>query len=290
MNPDRQTPAIRTETIERGGMQFTVDTCGPADGAPVLLLHGFPQSRHAWRDALPALGKAGYRALAPDQRGYSTGARPSRTEDYVLDELVGDAFGIIDAIGAPRFHLVGHDWGGHIAWTMALRQPQRVISLAVLSRPHPAAFADALRNDPQQAARSGHHSSLLAPGVAANLRAADFAPFRTMFRNQRVPDTVAERYLATLREPGAIEAAIEWYRAGAASFRNAANPPASMRTLYIWGDQDATVGRHAAEATARFVSGPYRFAQIAGGGHFLTDDHPQQVNALLLEHLAAGSA
>jgi pimeloyl-ACP methyl ester carboxylesterase len=273
--------------IVHDGLSFTADIAGPEGGMPVLLLHGFPQSRYAWRHQLGALANAGLRAYAPDQRGYSGGARPASVESYALEHLVGDALGLMDAVGALKFHLVGHDWGGHIAWMLALRSPERVASLTVLSRPHPAAFAESFKRDAQQAARSGHHASLLAAGVAQQFRQSGFAQFRKWFREQAVPDVAAEHYISTLSEPGAIEAAIDWYRAGASTFRNTAVGRIVVPTLYVWGSADATVGRYAAEATAKFIDAPFRFAEIPGAGHYLTDEVPQQVSTLLLEHLLA---
>jgi pimeloyl-ACP methyl ester carboxylesterase len=277
---------LQTFNIARGDLTFTVDVAGPRDGLPVLMLHGFPQSRHAWWRQLDILGNAGFRCFAPDQRGYSSGARPLESEAYALDKLVGDAFGIMDEVGVERFHLVGHDWGGHLAWTMAIRAPERVMNLAILSRPHPAAFAESFKRDPEQAGRSGHHAALLAPGTADALRACGMAPIRSAFKQQGVPDEDAESYVATLSEAGAMEAAINWYRAAASTLRDESAPNVSMPTLYMWGDADSTVGRIAAELTAHHVAGPYHFAAIPGAGHFLTDQVPEIVNARLLEHLS----
>src|SRR5215469_4570856 len=146
-----------TQTIAVGNLSFTVDTAGPPDGAPVLLLHGFPETRRMWRHQLEALGRAGYRAIAPDQRGYSSGARPAGVEHYGTDLLVADALSLVNALGPARFHLVGHDWGGQISWLVAAGHADRVLSLSILSRPHPAAFATAMREDKAQAERSRHH-------------------------------------------------------------------------------------------------------------------------------------
>jgi pimeloyl-ACP methyl ester carboxylesterase len=276
-----------TITIPVGDLSFTVDVHGPADGAPVLLLHGFPQSRAAWRAQGAALAQAGFRAVAPDQRGYSAGARPAGIEPYAAQNMVADALALMDTLGHGRFHLVGHDWGGQIAWLTAVAAPDRIESLAVLSRPHPAAFARAFESDPDQPKRSGHHRAFQDDSAAASIRADDFAGFRRMFAAQGVPAVTAQAYIDTLSPPGAVEAAIAWYRAGGASSLRARDvPPVGCRTLYIWGDADATVGRPAAEATAGFVTGPYRLETIAGAGHFLTDQVPETVNRLLLQHLA----
>ena len=140
MVDDLERSRLTTRAVACDGLLFTVDVAGPPDGLPVLLLHGFPQSRRAWWRQLDALGNAGFRCFAPDQRGFSSGARPMESEAYALDKLIGDALGIMDEVGVERFHLVGHDWGGHLAWNVAIRAPRRVMSLAILSRPHPAAF------------------------------------------------------------------------------------------------------------------------------------------------------
>ncbi|WP_293907674.1 alpha/beta hydrolase [Phenylobacterium sp.] len=277
-----------TTTVALGDLSFTVDVVGPPHGPPVLMLHGFPQTRRAWRGQIAALSGAGYRCVAPDQRGYSTGARPAGTAAYAVPNLIGDALGIMDALGHDRFHLVGHDWGGQLAWLIAAQHPQRVLSLAVLSRPHPAAFARAFETDAQQSKRSGHHKTFQDEGAGTALRADDFAGLRRMFDAQGVPAATAQAYIDTLFEPGAIEAAVAWYRAGGSSSLRARDvPPVATRTLYVWGDADATVGRVAAEATADFVTGPYRFEAIPGAAHFLTDQVPDAVNGLLLPHLEA---
>lgn len=278
---------IGAETIAANGWEFTVDVAGPSDGEPVLLLHGFPQSRHTWTAAMTVLAEEGRRCYAPDQRGYSPGARPAPVAPYATGNLIADALALMDAVGAQTFHLVGHDWGGQLAWLIAARAaPARVRSLTVLSRPHPAAFAKAFREDGAQSARSGHHKAFQDSEAAARLRADDCAWLRRAFKTQGVPDANAERYLSVVAQPGALEGAIAWYQAaGAAGLRPEAVPKVVRPTCYIWGDADATVGRFAAEATADFVEGPYRFEVIPGGGHFLTDDHPAETSALIAAHI-----
>src|SRR6516225_2010589 len=146
--------SMRVESVElvTSEGQFSADTVGSADAPCVVLLHGFPQSRHTWQRVLPALLKAGFHAIAPDQRGYSPGVRPAGVSPYITERLVADVIDIVNTIGASRVHLVGHDWGGQVAWMAAAHHPERVASLSVLSRPHPAAFARALDVDPEQQA------------------------------------------------------------------------------------------------------------------------------------------
>jgi pimeloyl-ACP methyl ester carboxylesterase len=253
---------------------FTADVAGPADGPLVVLLHGFPQSRYTWRQTLPALGDAGFRAVAPDQRGYSPGVRPDGVEPYAVPRLVADVLDIADALGAARFHLVGHDWGGQVAWLTAANHPARIETLTVLSRPHPAAFTRSFALDPEQAERSKHHRSMT-PEATDRMWADGCAALRRTLLHAGVPEPDADAYLATFAEREALDAAINWYRAAAITggLRAADTPDVSVPVLYLWGTGDQSVGRRAAELTVEHVSGPYRFVEIDGAGHFLTDDH-----------------
>jgi pimeloyl-ACP methyl ester carboxylesterase len=269
--------------ITIGKLAFSVDVSGPPTGAPVLMLHGFPETRHMWRHQIETLGRHGYRSIAPDQRGYSEGARPREVNDYATELLVGDALALMDSLGARSFHLVGHDWGGQIAWLIAAGHPNRVRSLSVLSRPHPAAFARAMREDTAQAERSRHHRAFREGDAIERMRKVKLEPLRTALESQGVPARDADVYIGALLEPGAIEGAMNWYRAS--NVAAATTPAVGAPTMYVWGSNDATVGRRAAELTSEFVNGPYRFETLEGAGHFLVDQFPEQISALLLEHI-----
>ncbi len=270
------------------GLVFDVSLAGPEDGDLVLLLHGFAVSRHLFDAQLPALGEAGFRAAAPSQRGYSPGARPDPSQPalYDIEWLVGDALALADRLAhGRRFHLVGHDWGGSLAWDIATRVPERLASLTMLSRPHPGAFARALRDDPEQPHRSRHHKAFQDPGAAATLLADDAAWLRTRHKAQGIPPEATEKHLSVLGNPEAMEAALAWYRARGRVYRDIG--PVKVPTLFIWGDADDTVGRMAAEGTADFIEAPYRFEVLPGGGHYTPDQMPERVTALLLEQLRA---
>jgi pimeloyl-ACP methyl ester carboxylesterase len=276
-------------TIQRG---LTFDTLAAGEGgAPlVLLLHGFAESMHCWDAQMAALAGKGYRAIAPSQRGYSPGARPDLAEpaNYHIDRLMDDATAIVAAsgYGAARFHLVGHDWGGSIAWSLADRYPQRIASLTVLSRPHPNAFNRALQMpDGEQAKRSKHHKAFLEPDAADVVLANDSKWLRDRLAANGVPKEAIERHLSALGNKGAMEGALAWYRARGA-IRGPLGP-IRVPTLYIWGDADDTVGRVAAEGTVDFVAAPYRFEVLPGVGHFAADQSPDRVSELLLQHIAA---
>jgi pimeloyl-ACP methyl ester carboxylesterase len=272
----------------RSGLTFTADVAGPAAGPLVLLLHGFPESRHSWRAALPALAAAGYRAVAPDQRGYSPGARPDPAElsHYAFDKLVADAIEIVAAAGyeGKRFHLVGHDWGGQVSWGVASAHPQRLASLTILSRPHPKSFRRALENpNGEQKNRSRHHRAFLDPETGKMLLADNARRLRDGLFGQGVPAAALEEHLSVLGNPAALEAALAWYRSnkGLAADIGTITVP----TLYIWGDADATVGPDAAYGTGEFVSAAYAMEVLPGVGHFVMDQAPGKATELLLAHL-----
>lgn len=272
-----------TKTIQLGELGFTVDIAGPANGTPVLFLHGFPETRHMWRHQLEALGEAGFRTIAPDQRGYSHNARPADEAAYATDLLTADALALMTALGHRTFHLVGHDWGGQLSWLIAAQKPQRLLTLSVLSRPHPTAFARAMKEDAQQSTRSGHHRAFREGDAVARMRGAKLKPLRDALLRQGVPAADTDVYVTQLLEDGAIEGAMNWYRAS--GIAAAETPKIATPTLYVWGIEDATVGRRAAELTRECVTGPYRFVEIEGAGHFVVDQEPERVSALLLEHV-----
>jgi pimeloyl-ACP methyl ester carboxylesterase len=278
-------------SIQTGQGRFTADVAGPPDGELVLLLHGFPQSRHTWRHQVPALGAAGYRAVAPDGRGYSPGVRPDPAvalDAYGIDRLVADVIDLATASGsdAPvRFHLVGHDWGGQVAWVVADRHPDRLASLTILSRPHPGAFRRALDADGDgQRHRSRHHRAFHDPATAGLLLEDDARRLRRMLADANVPPSSIDEYVSVLGTTEALEAALAWYRA-AGTLAQTEVGPVRVPTLYLWGEDDASVGRAAAEGTAAFVTADYAFHPLTGVGHFATDQVPEAVTALLLAHL-----
>ncbi len=272
------------------GLTFDALTAGEPGAPLVLLLHGFAESMHCWRAQVEALANARCRAVAPSQRGYSPGARPDPrdTAHYHIDRLMDDAMAIAAACGheAKRFHLVGHDWGGSIAWALADRYPERIASLCVLSRPHPNAFNRALQMpDGEQAQRSRHHRWFLEPDAADKVLADDAKWLRERLVANGVPAGSIAEHLSVLGNKDAMEAALAWYRARGA-IRSPLGP-IKVPTLYIWGDADDTVGRVAAEGTIDFVAAPYRFEILPGVGHFAADQAPGRVSELLLEHVRA---
>ena len=276
------------EIATADGQTFTARAAGPEDGRPVLLLHGFPQTSRCWVAQLDALAIAGYRGVAFDQRGYSPGARPDDVAAYKPAALVGDVLAVADAVGFDRFDLVGHDFGGMVAWMVAGHHPDRVRTLTVASTPHPAAFRTSYQEtSSDQGERSSYMRSFRAAdrgATEAAMLAEDAAGLRTVYTG--LDPAAADEYVAVLSQPGALVAAIDWYRSmsGRAS---AETPPAAVPTLYVWSDQDPTLGRNPAEATADLVTGPYRFVVLEGVGHWIPELAGDRFTPLLLDHLAA---
>jgi pimeloyl-ACP methyl ester carboxylesterase len=277
-----------------GDLTFRARRRGPDDGPVVLLLHGFPQTSLCWTAPLAALGDAGYRAVAVDQRGYSPGARPDDPAAYAMGHLVDDVLGLVDALDVEAVDLVGHDFGGSVAWTVAGHHPDRVRTLTVASTPHPLAFVRAYQasgsssgspSGSDQNRRSGYMRAFRENPrgrIEAQLLADGAAGLRQVFAG--LPDAAVDAHVAALSEPGALVAAVDWYRAMSAKV-SAAVPPCPVPTLYVWSDGDPAIGRDAAVATGQHVTGPYRFVTLPGVGHWIPEQAAGPFTTLLLEHL-----
>jgi pimeloyl-ACP methyl ester carboxylesterase len=270
-------------SIPVGPLTFRAREAGPNNGPLVLLLHGFPQSSAEWMAQLTALGAAGYHAVAPDQRGYSPGARPEEVDAYRIDELVADVLGMADALGAATFHLVGHDWGAIVAWHVAARHPKRLRSLTIVSVPHPNAFARALapESGTDQPARSTYIAGFKTEGAEAAM-GEDF--LRMAFDASGLAGHDVEDHVRVLTEPGAMRAGLNWYRAY--DFLKQSAAKIEVPTLFIWSTADPALGRDGAEWTAEHVATAYRFVVIEDGPHWLPETHAGEVNRLLLEQVA----
>ncbi|MEU5914748.1 alpha/beta fold hydrolase [Micromonospora sp. NPDC047527] len=271
--------------VDARGLTFEVRTGGPTDGAPVLLLHGFPQHSGEWDEVVPALHTAGLRTYALDQRGYSPGARPEAVAAYRIPELVADAVAVLDALGLDAVHLVGHDWGAIVAWALAAGHPDRVRTLTAVSVPHPAAMAHALANDTEQKARSSYIALFRKPGKAEKVLLAFNATALRKMLGGVGDGSQVDRYAGPMREPGALTAALNWYRAMSRADLAAVGPVA-VPTTYVWSDRDIAIGRSAAEACAPNVSGDYRFVPLPGVTHWIPDAAPGRLAEAILARVA----
>lgn len=281
-------PEVETVEVEAGGLRFTALAAGPPDGRPVLLLHGFPQTSRCFAAEVAALAALGYRAVAPDQRGYSDGARPAATESYRVEYLVEDVAAIATALDMPAFDLVGHDWGGMVAWLVAATFPDRVRTLTSLSTPHPAALADVfLSGDEDQLERSSYIDRLRKVGTAERFLLGEDGSgggLRAMFAAAGLEPDLAEPSVAAMCSPGRLTGALQWYRANDLV---ALGPVGAitMPTLYVWSTGDGALGRRAAEGTAVHAGPQYRFEVLEGVSHWIPDVAPDRLHRLLIGHL-----
>lgn len=266
-----------------GDLVFDAVAAGPPDGRLVLLLHGFPQTAHSWRRVWPALADAGYRVVAPDQRGYSPGARPDGVQAYRMPHLVADAVGLLDALGADRADVVGHDWGAAVAWQLASRHPDRVRTLTAVSVPHPLAFAQALVGDEDQRRRSQYMRDFARPGYEDILLADGAAGLRSVFGG--APEVDVEQVLERLGRPEVLRRCLDWY-AAASRDDLAGLEPVRVPTLHVWSDGDVALGRAATLASGQHVTGPYRLEILDGVSHWVPEQAAGRLVPLLLDHLA----
>ena len=244
----------------------------------VLALHGFPESANEWRPVAEILARNGVRVVAPLQRGYSPGARPTAVEDYSIGLLAEDVLAVAEDLQLGAFHLVGHDWGACVAWWLAGHQPNRLTSLVAISVPHLGAFAEAIGTDPDQQERSAYFTLFREPGKAEDVLLADGARrLRAMFTDA-VPEDLVTQHMDVVGTRDGLTGALNWYRA----MRSYELPDVSVPTTFIWGDQDMAIARSGAEATAERMTGDYRFVPVSGGGHWIPEENPELVAAEVL--------
>lgn len=284
------------DTYTHDGLTFEVLDGGPRDGETVVLLHGFPEDATAYDQVAPILQEHGLRTLAPHQRGYSRGARPPRASAYRIDALVGDVLALLDAAGVERAHVVGHDWGGAVAWALAQRRPDRVASLLALSTPHPGAMAWALRHAGQL--RRSWYMLAFQTAVVPEVMLARLMQGGAMVR-QGVPEEHQARYAARLRRPADLRGPVNWYRAplrprlGDGRWHRLEGDtqrleePVQVPTTYVWGRHDPYLGRAAAERTGGYVDAEYRFVEL-DAGHWLPEREPETVAREVLARLGRG--
>lgn len=254
------------------------------EGPPVLLLHGFPDSSALWRHQIPALADAGYRVIAPDLRGFGASARPEGVEQYRMTTLVGDVLGILDGLGVERAAVAGHDWGSSLGWALTAFAPERVTRYAALSVGHASTYLASMR----QRELSWYMLWFLFEGVAEEeLPRDDWALLREWIG---APVDI-DRYVADLSRPGALTAALNWYRANIRpeSFgRPPQLPPTQCPVLGLWGEHDVACGEEQMRTSGRYVTGPWRYERVTGAGHWIPLDAPDEVTKQLLAFLAEG--
>lgn len=266
----------RITGFRHDGLEFEVTDSGPSDGEIVVCLHGFPQPASSWDKVTERLTGAGHRVLAPTQRGYSAGARPRRRRDYAIERLVGDTVALIDAVGAERVHLVGHDWGAAVVWQVAADHPERLATMTAVSTPHPGALARSMVRS-SQLFQSWYMLAFQVPWVPEKaLARSGPARARDMLVRDGLSEQAATEAAELLTDPDTARGMIGWYR-GLVHAGLRPTGPIDVPCVYIWSDRDRYLGRWPAERTADWVTGPYRFVEITDGTHWLPDTHPGRI-------------
>lgn len=271
--------------ISARGMSFRARVAGlDGDGPALLLLHGFPETSIMWNPLIEAAQAAGFRVVAFDQRGYSPLARPQGVDAYRLPELVDDVMAVADAVGFERFHLVGHDWGAIVGWAAAGQERERILSFSSLSIPHPSAIRVA--NEGQ--GTPTYVKVFRTPGLVETLFAAhDFAVMRAALYAS-MPEQQVDEYISVFSEPGALRAALNWYRAMPSEFVSSRDlaPEVTQPVLYVFGTRDLPVftRKQVRDLQTRFVTGPFREVEL-DAGHWLIQDQPEATVEAVMTHL-----
>ncbi|MFC8528614.1 alpha/beta fold hydrolase [Nocardia sp. NPDC057227] len=280
----------RLTSYTNDGLVFDVTDSGPADGTPVVLLHGFPQNARQWDRLAPFLHERGYRTIAPDQRGYAPGARPRGRYAYRVRALVGDTAALIETLGCGPVHLVGHDWGSIVAWSAAAARPDLVRTLTSVSAPHPMAFLRSLGSS-TQALRTGYmllfQLPVLPEFVLARAFRAAAAP-RLRHYATRLSGLDGEQWDRLLREVvdgGALHYGLQWYRAMPIVDPRQARRPVAVPTTHVRGSRDVFMSRRCAELTARYATGPFR-AETLDAAHWIPEERPAELAAIIAARAA----
>jgi epoxide hydrolase 4 len=259
---------------------------GPPDGPLVILLHGYPEFWYGWRSQIAVLADAGFRVLAPDQRGYNESSKPQDWEAYEVPKLVGDVLGIADQTGRERFFLAGHDWGGIVAWACVLMHSSRVERLVILNAPHPSVFQSFIRTHPSQLLRSWYMFFMQLPWLPEFLfEAGNFRLMTEALTKSSRPGTFSERdfenYRQAWRQPGAPTGMINWYRALRAA-GPVRNPTIEIPVKILWGARDRFLATEMASLSLRYCQrGDLRMFPEAT--HWLQHEEPAAVSNALAE-------
>jgi len=280
---------IEHRFVQANGLKFHVATCGEGDRL-ALFLHGFPECWYSWRAQLPLLARLGYRAWAPDLRGYGDTDRPPRMNDYAMEHLLDDVAGLIDASGARSVMLLAHDWGGVIAWYFAMRKLRPIDRLVVMNLPHPAIMERELRKW-RQISKSWYVLVFQIPRLPeALLRARGYRAIGEAFRSSavdksRFPDEVLQVYRDNAAKPGALTAMLNYYRAmvrggGGERQRKLGNPVIDVPTLMIWGENDIALGKESTYGTERYVPN-LTLRYLPNVSHWVQQEAPEAVNAMI---------
>lgn len=273
--------ADRIDHFRRGNLTFDVIDSGPIDGTPVVLLHGFPQRATAWNDVSARLHEAGLRTFAPDQRGYSPGARPRSRFAYRVGEIVADLAALVEAIGEP-VHLAGHDWGAGITWAAAGRHPELIESMTAVSVGHPRALLRAIMTS-EQVRRSYYMAVFQLPILPERQLSRSGSRAETALRDTGMPEAAFRTYRREIVGDGALRGGLNWYRS-MPLMRPRDLARVSVPATLVWSDDDTALGRRMVELTPRYVTGPYELVEVPGS-HWLLNEQPDVVADAIIKRV-----
>ncbi len=283
-------PTIDHQFVQTNGITLHVAQAGDPDAPLVILLHGFPDFWYGWRRQISFLAAQGYRVWAPDQRGYNLSDKPTGIDAYRIDTLVADLIGLIDAAGCDSAYVVGHDWGAGVAWAAALSHPERVRKLVIMNVPHPTVLMDTLRHNPGQWLRSmyiGFFQIPLLPDALLTLGDAQFTAQMMLLssRPRTFGDADMTEYTRAWKQPGAMTGMLNWYRALVQRTPTVPDDPrVHLPTLVIWGAHDVALSRSMAQQSVNLCDDG-RLVMFEEASHWVKDEQPDRVNALLAEFL-----
>lgn len=278
---------IRIVEKELNGLKFRCRVTGDETGEPVMLLHGWPETSHMWIPLMERLADQGYFCVAPDQRGFSPGARPSKVKEYQIDILQQDVIDLADAFGFQKFHLVGHDWGSAIGWAAVTFNAERIKSWSALSVPHVNAFGDAIRYDKKQRKMSTYMALFQLRGIPEwYLLKKDRLNLRKTWKKS--PPDQLEEYLEVIGNKPALKATLAYYRANFKVLKRGKGADRygdiEVPTILIWGKKDIAIGRTGVEGTAKFMKGPYELIEL-DAGHWLMQEAFEETATPIINHL-----
>jgi len=279
---------IRTEFVEANGLRFEVDQCGDGDTL-ALCLHGFPELAFSWRYQLPMLADAGYTAWAPNLRGYGASSRPLGVENYHIDKLMDDVAALIDASGKTSVVLIAHDWGAIIAWQFAIEKRRPLDKLVICNVPHPGPLLKVLRSGFAQIRKSWYMLFFQIPRLPEFLlglrgaRAIGEMLRRSSSNVAMFPPEVTDVYRQNARQPGALTAMLNYYRAllrGRKAVAARGMPVIEVPTLMIWGEDDVALTKASTYGTEQYVR-DFRIRYLPRVSHWVQQEAPEQVNAMI---------
>jgi pimeloyl-ACP methyl ester carboxylesterase len=276
------------EHLPTNGIRLHTALAGPEDGDPVFLLHGFPDAWFGWEAQIGALGEAGFRVVAPDQRGYNLSDKPKGVASYQMGTLVDDVLGLAHLFGYGRFCLAGHDFGAMVGWNLAMRHPERLRRLAVANVPHPAVMGDYMRSHPSQMRKSWYALFFQLPGLPERILRATNWQLLISAMPADLTETECDRYRKAWSVPGAMTGMINWYRALLRTRRRSEGTcPIRVPTLVAWGRQDPHISYEMAPLSADQCQ-DCRLVTFDDAGHWVLHDKPKEVSQLLIEHFSVG--